>query len=548
MQGDPLIGKEPAAKSLGGAEALQEGPGNRSITIEFLAMARTKSVAALRLTGVTVRLGATTALAGVDFSLAPGRVHALVGENGAGKSTLLKVIAGTLRPDAGALVLAGQPYAPTSPAAAQRAGVGMIHQELALAPHLSVADNLVLGDEPRRGPLLDRAAARERARSALRELGRGDMPLDARVGRLPIAEQQIVEVARAVASGCEVLLFDEPTSCLGRDDVERLLGLVRRLRDAGRAIAWVSHALDEVRAVADEFTVLRDGRVAGVGPIADATDDRLIAMMVGRTVSELFPRSPRRAGDVLLEVEGLSGRDKPRAASLTLRRGEVVGIAGLMGAGRSELLRALFGLDEIAAGRVRVAAALRGEDAGPAARWRQGVGLVSEDRRGEGLALQASVAENLTLPRLRGLGPAGLVLPRRRDAAARRWVDEVGIKCASPRQRAGALSGGNQQKVALARLLHADADLWLLDEPTRGIDVAAKAEVYRLIDALAVGDRSRGRAPCGVLMASSYLPELFGVCDRIAVMRSGRLGPARPVADLDPEAVMREATAPGGAP
>jgi ribose transport system ATP-binding protein len=262
--------------------------------------------------------------------------------------------------------------------------------------------------------------------------------------------------------------------------------------------------------------------------------------MVGRDVDDLYPRSPRAAGETVLEVAQLRGARGPRDASLQLRRGEVLGIAGLVGAGRTELLRSVFGLDRVRDGSVRVGAYVG--PASPARRWAQGVGLVSEDRKVEGLALSLSIAENTTLSRLTGLGPAGLVTPRRQAAAAQRWIDRLAIKCRGPRQRVGALSGGNQQKVAVARLLHHGADVLLLDEPTRGIDVGSKAQIYKLIDELAVGDPSTGRRPCAVLMVSSYLPELLGVCDRIAVMCRGVLGPARPVESLDEHQIMLAAT------
>ena len=262
--------------------------------------------------------------------------------------------------------------------------------------------------------------------------------------------------------------------------------------------------------------------------------------MVGREVKDLYPRSPRTPDETVLEVQQLQGANGPQNASLQLRRGEVLGIAGLIGAGRTELLRTIFGLDKVRAGTLRIER-LNGF-ASPARRWGQGVGMVSEDRKMEGLALSLSIAENLTLSNLKGMGPVGLVTPGRQNAATRHWVQRLAIKCSGPRQAVGALSGGNQQKVALARLLHHGVDILLLDEPTRGIDVGSKAQIYQLIDDLAVGDAATGRAPCAVLMVSSYLPELLGTCDRIAVMCRGVLGPARPVQELTEHAIMREAT------
>jgi ribose transport system ATP-binding protein len=489
----------------------------------------------LEMRGVRKRFGATVALDGVDLAVAAGEVHGLIGENGAGKSTLMKVLSGAERPDAGELRVAGEPYAPRSPHEGRRAGVAMIYQELSLAPHLSVAENLLLGAEPAAFGWVRRGRLRERAREALAQLGHADLDPDLRVGDLPVGLRQIVEIARALGVGCRILVLDEPTSSLGRSDLERLSRLVARLRGQGLAIVYISHFLEEVQRMADRYTVLRDGRSVGTGRVADAGAADWIDLMVGRRIDELYPRSARAPGEVLLDVAELAGAPRPEAASLQVRRGEVVGIAGLVGAGRTELLRAVFGLAPVRAGRVRVG--VHTGSAGPAARWEQGAGFVSEDRAREGLALSMGLADNIVLARL----PGAFGTPASRARAAGPWLRELDVRCAGPSQRAGRLSGGNQQKVALARLLHADVDLWLLDEPTRGIDVGSKARVYRLIDDLAAG-RAGGR-PRAVLIAGSYLPELLGICDRIAVMRRGRLGPLRPVAEWDARRLLAEASA-----
>jgi ribose transport system ATP-binding protein len=486
--------------------------------------------------GIRKAFGATQALAGVDLQVEAGQILALIGENGAGKSTLMKILSGAHPADGGGMWLDGVSYRPRGPQEARRAGVAMIYQELALVPHLSVSENILLGMEPARGGVIRWAEMRRRAREALGQLGRPDIAAETPVHRLPIADRQIVEIARAVAVGCRVLVLDEPTSSLTRDDIPRLFSLVRRLKEQGHAIVYISHFLEEVKEISDQFTVLRDGLSVGEGETSAVPVDRIIELMVGREIKDLYPRSARAPGEILLEVKDLQGHGKPRSASLTLRRGEVLGVAGLVGAGRTELIRSVFGLAPVRAGSIRVG--VYSGAASPGRRWAQGVGMVSEDRKTEGLALSLSVADNLTLSRLAGLGPWGLVMPRRQVDVTGRWLRELQIKSRDPRQPVGSLSGGNQQKVAVGRLLHHDADVLLLDDPTRGIDVGSKAQIYRVIDGLA----ARGKA---VLMVSSHLPELLGVCDRVAVMCRGVLGPARPVGETDEHGIMIAAT--GGA-
>jgi ribose transport system ATP-binding protein len=481
------------------------------------------------MTGIRKRFGATLALDGVDLSVQSGEVLALVGENGAGKSTLMKILSGVHAPDEGQMTLDGAPYQPQSPLAARRAGVAMIYQELSLAPDLSVAENIVIGEEPLRGRFIDWKALRAKAAEAMAVVGRPDVPLDTPVGQLPIAIQQLVEIARAVALGSKVLVFDEPTSSLARADAERLFALVKRLRSEGQAIIYISHFLEEVRELSDRYTVIRDGKTVGTGNTAEATEAQIVAMMVGRDVSDLYPRSPRTAGEPVLAINDLEGKRKPGASSLVLHRGEVVGVAGVVGAGRTEFLRTIFGLDPVKTGTVRVAT---NEDSGASVRkrWEEGVGMVSEDRKTEGLALAMSIADNTTFTKLpRFFNPAEL------ERSAETTADRMGVKRSSMGQSIGDLSGGNQQKVAIGRLLYHDADVLLLDEPTRGIDVGSKAQIYQTIDELA----SSGKA---VLVVSSYLPELLGICDRIAVMHRGVLGPATPVEELDEHEIMRQAT------
>ena len=411
----------------------------------------------------------------------------------------------------------------------------MIYQELSLAPDLTVAENITLGMEPARFGVVDRTETRRRALEALTQLGRPDIDLDSPAGVLSIAEQQLIEIARAIAVGSRVLVLDEPTSSLGRRDVERLFAMIRRLKAQGHALVYISHFIEEVREICDRIVVLRDGAVVDGGD-ASLSPSEIVRLMVGRDVDELFPRSPRAPGHRLLEVDGL----EPGSATFVLHRGEIFGIAGLVGAGRTGLLRAIFALDAVRSGRIRVGA-FSGA-ASPEMRWRQGLGFVSEDRKGEGVALGLDVADNLTLSRLAGMGPGPLVLPSRQRSAATSWISRLSIKCRGATQAVGELSGGNQQKVALARLLHHDVDVLLLDEPTKGIDVASKGQVYQTIDALVSAAQPEGRQARGVIVVSSQLQELLGLCDRIAVMHRGRLGDARPVSEWDEHRLMLAAT------
>ena len=498
--------------------------------------------------GVSKAFGATVAVSGVDFAVAAGEVCALVGQNGAGKSTLMGILSGAIRPDAGTMRLDGAPYAPREPLEARTAGVAMIHQELSLAPHLTVMENIALGVEPVRRGLIQWRRMRDAAVDALAQLGHPEIRPDAMVADLSSAAQQLVEVARALASGARVVVLDEPTSSLAHADVQRLFDLIRRLKSQGLAVVYISHFIEEVKAISDRVVVLRDGRNAGGGPTVATSAEAIVELMVGRQVEDLYPHSVRVPGEVLLELVDL----QPGAATLSLRRGEIVGIAGLLGAGRTRLLRTIFGLEPVRSGRIRVGA--YSGPASPAARWAQGAGMLSENRAAEGLATGLSIADNLTLTRLSDLGPGFLVYPARQTAVARRWIDRFGIRSAGPRQAVGELSGGNQQKVALARLLHHDVDLFVLDEPTRGIDVGSKAQIYALLDALAAGpsapSASSGQAgsgqgparPRAVLMVSSYLPELLGLCDRVAVMCRGRLGPLRPTTEWTEHLLLMDAS------
>lgn len=491
----------------------------------------------LRIVGIEKRFGATVALAGVELEVRGGEVHALIGENGAGKSTLLNVVSGSLRPDAGEMWIGAERYQPGSTMDARRSGVALIHQELSLCPHLSVTENILLGAESSRLGWVDQEACRRRAIDVLQHFDHPEIRPERRVGSLPVAAQQVVEICRALSADARIVLMDEPTSSLQRADVERLFSLVRRLRAEGIAVVYISHFLEEVREIADRYTVLRDGLSVDAGPLHAVSNEHIISRMVGREMAGLYPpREETARGEVLLRVRDLSAPPVLKHASFDLRRGEILGIAGLMGSGRTEMVRALFGLDAVGDGSVSMGGeALAARGARPGTRLRQGFGYLSEDRKGEGLALPLSIADNLTLTGFRSCARTGgwLDLARQHEVA-QGWVRRLGIRARTAAQAVRTLSGGNQQKVAIGRLLHQNADVLLLDEPTRGIDIGSKAQVYDTIVCAA----EEGKA---ILLISSYLPELFGMCDRLAVMSRGRLSPARPIGEWSPETVLAAA-------
>jgi ribose transport system ATP-binding protein len=481
----------------------------------------------LLLQDVRKSFGATAALRGVSLGVGEGEVHALIGENGAGKSTLMKILSGAHEADAGRIALDGAPFAPRNPHEARRAGVAMIYQELNLAPDLSVAENIVLGAEPSCLGWLRRGAMRDTARRALAELGHGDLPPDAPVRSLSIAEQQLVEIARALASEPRVMIFDEPTSSLTQADAERLFAVIARLKARGVSVIYISHFLEECRRVCDRFTVLRDGESVGTGALAETPMAEIIRLMVGREVSELYPRIAHTPGEMVLRVDAGASE----SGGLSVRAGEIFGLFGLVGSGRTELLRRIFGLDPMAAERIAIFGREE-SSASPPRRLAQGVGLLSENRKEEGLMLRRSLTENLTATR--PIARAGWLLRGRERSATREWISKLSVRARDPEQAVGELSGGNQQKIALGRLLHHDAKILLLDEPTRGIDVGSKAQIYRLTGELA----AQGKA---VLFVSSYIPELLGVCDTIGVMCRGKLAATRPAAEWTEHTLMEAA-------
>jgi ribose transport system ATP-binding protein len=495
------------------------------------------SPARLRITGLRKSFDGVQALRGVSLEVGPGEVHALIGENGAGKSTLMKALSGALVPDAGEMFLDGEPYTPGNPLHALRGGIAMIYQELNLVPHLSVEENILLGAEPGRFGVIDRKARRARASEALGQLNRADLPLDAAVNELSIAEQQMVEIARALISTPKVLIMDEPTSSLTQVDTENLFAAIQRLRERGVSVIYISHFLEECLRLASRYTVLRDGETVGAGEMKAGALPEIIRQMVGRDIKDVYPRVPHTIGAPILEVRGLAGKKKPKSVDLTLRRGEILGVAGLVGAGRTEALRVLFGLDLSVSGEVKVRERAGGR-ASPAVRLAQGIGLLSENRKEEGLMLGRTIADNLTLSRLQPCSSAGFVRATRQQELTRSWMQRLDVRAQSPTQLIGHLSGGNQQKVAIGRLLHHETDVLLLDEPTRGIDVASKSQIYQLIGELA----QSGKA---VIFVSSYLPELLGVCDSIAVMCRGVICATRPAGEWTEHSIISAAIGQG---
>jgi ribose transport system ATP-binding protein len=481
---------------------------------------------------VSKSFGATQALRQVSLEARGGQVLALIGENGAGKSTLMKILSGALPPDSGRMEILGAAYAPRNPHDARRFGVAMIYQELNLAGDLTVTENIMLGQEKQSWGLVRRAAERRCVANALALLDRFDLPLDVPVRRLSVADQQVVEIARALVIDAKVIVFDEPTSSLSARDVENLFRVIDRLKRSGIAIIYISHFLEEIRRIAEVYTVLRDGAVAGRGQLAAVSERDIVSLMVGRQVNELFPTVEHLPGDVVLSLADLAGVAVPRGVSFELRRGEILGIAGLVGAGRTELLRCLMALDPVRSGTVKVAGLLPA--ASPAARIRAGLGLVSEDRKGEGLAQRETIADNMTYSRLAPYSTLGWLNLARREAAVEGWMRRLSVKARGGEQLVEQLSGGNQQKVAIARVLHQDADVLLLDEPTRGIDVGTKSEIYRLM----ATEAARGKA---VIFVSSYFTELLGVCDRVAVMARGRLREIRPADQWTNDSILSSA-------
>ncbi|MFE0350296.1 sugar ABC transporter ATP-binding protein [Streptomyces griseoluteus] len=488
----------------------------------------------LAVQGLGKSFGAVHALRNVSLELYAGQVHALAGENGAGKSTLIKTLAGVHRPDTGVLSLDGEAVVLHGPADARDAGVAVIHQEPTLFPDLSVAENVFMGRQPRRSlRRVDHRAMRGATGALFARLG-VDLDPERPARGLSIADQQLVETAKALSFDARVLIMDEPTAALTGSEVARLFGVVRALRDQGCAILFVSHRLEEIFDLCQYVTTLRDGEVVASDPVGDLTEDVLVRRMVGRDLGELYPKAPVEPGEVALRVRRLTREGVFTDVSFEVRGGEIVGLAGLVGAGRSEVARAVFGVDKWDAGTAEVCGRPL-TNGSPSAAMAAGLVLVPEDRRAQGLVMDMSIERNIGLTGLRSTVRAGLMDRGAERSRALDWAVRLKVKYARIADAVGTLSGGNQQKVVLAKWLATRPRVLIVDEPTRGIDIGTKAEVHRLLAGLAADG-------VAVLMISSDLPEILGMADRVLVMHEGRLTAELPRADATEESVLAAAT------
>jgi ribose transport system ATP-binding protein len=466
----------------------------------------------VRLRGVSKEFPGVLAVDGVDLDILAGEVHALAGENGAGKSTLMKILSQVERPNAGEVEISGEPVEFRGPGHAQRLGVAMVYQEFALAPHLSVAANLFLGREPASAGFINRRAEKEKATELLERVGL-DVDPGRLVSSLTIAEQQRVEIAKALAIEAKIVIMDEPTATLAERETEGLFQVIRDLSSRGISILYISHHLDEIFRIADRVTVMRDGKVVETKPTSELDEEELVNLMVGREVGNLYPKPEAEVGEVLLQAEGITREGVLRNCSFEVRSGEILGFAGLVGAGRTELARAVFGADPIDSGRVE----LDGRElqiGSPQAAIDAGIGYLTEDRKGAGLALQLGVDQNITLANVPT--KAGFLNLGAEQKTAQDRSEQLDIQTPTIKRNVQLLSGGNQQKVVVAKWLEARARVLFFDEPSRGIDVGAKAEMFGLIGELA----KEGR---GIVLISSYLPELLNMCDRVVVLRGGEV-------------------------
>ncbi len=477
--------------------------------------------------------GGIRALSDVSISFRPGEVHALMGENGAGKSTLCKLLSGAYAPDSGVIRIGGAEYASLTPTSARALGIGMIYQEFNLVGEMTVYENVFLGKERRKGLLIDRQAMIRETEALFRELGVRVDP-NARICELSVAYCQLVEIAKTLQEQAKVMIFDEPTASLTADEIDKLFSVIRHLRESGITILYITHRMDEVERITDRVTVMRDGRIVRTARTDELSRGEVIRLMIGRTLDETFP--PRRpSAETPRETPVLSvrhlGSEALHDVSFDLYAGEILGLAGLVGAGRTELARAIFGADRFSSGSIEANGVRFGSGGGPRQAIRRGVCLVPEDRKRQGLHLELSVQANTTLSILRRLCSFLRINSAAERQSAAAYIDRLRIKCASANDPAGSLSGGNQQKVVLAKWLSTDGNILLLDEPTRGVDVGAKKEIYELLDAL----RAEGKA---IVMISSEMAEIVGMCDRVLCLYEGRVTGELPWERATQEAVM----------
>lgn len=466
----------------------------------------------LSLSQIQKRFGGVQALRNGNLQVQEGEVHLLMGENGAGKSTLMKIVAGMYRRDGGEMIFRGEPVGFASPSEASAHGIAMVHQESLLAPHLSVAENIYLGHESN-SPWVNRRKLAEQGRRLISDHG-FRLDADARVEKLTPAGKQLVEICRAIAQGSSLLIFDEPTSSLSENETREVFRIVREMRQRKMGVIYITHRLEELRSVGDRVTILRDGATVHTGPLGELTREQLIQYMVGRSIESFFQREPAPPGEVLLRLKGVS-RGILRDISFEIRAGEILGLGGLMGAGRTELCRVIFGLDPPTSGSVEIA----GREVTPQTPREAvaaGVALIPEDRQHDGLALKLPIAHNITMPDLGRISSFGFLRKTDEKNLSEGFRQRFRIRCSSTQQLAGRLSGGNQQKIVISKWVARGAHVFLFDEPTRGIDVGAKQEVFEEMDRLA-------RSGAAVLMVSSELPELIQAADRILVMSQGRL-------------------------
>ena len=473
----------------------------------------TKGELLLQMSGVQKRFGGAVALQGTNLSIRAGEIHALLGENGAGKSTMLKILAGVHVNDGGTIKLGGKDFRTGSPQDSIEQGIAVIYQEPSLFLDLTLAENVFIGRQPKKGRIIDWKFAQNEAKRLFKELG-VDLDPKRQARGLSIADQQVVEIAKALSMNANIILMDEPTAALSATEVERLMTVMKSLKAANKAVIFVSHRLDEVFAISDFITVMRDGATVSDNPVEKTDLQKVIKEMVGRELTEMFPKTENKIGSVVLEVNDLTNPAYFRNISFTVKKGEIVALAGLVGAGRSEVARAIFGVDKYETGSVKING--KALPAGsPVAAMKEKIALVPEDRRQQGLFMVAGVNRNISIESFTNLVDKGLINFKRERELTNTWKEKLSIKFSNQNDPVERLSGGNQQKTVLAKWLATDPDLLIVDEPTRGIDVATKAEVHRLINQAA----SEGKA---VLMISSELPEVLGMADRIIVMREGR--------------------------